>query len=247
MNMLKRFIAGLVISAVMLGVVDSAQAAIIHYYDFASAATDSVGGENGVLFNGATVSGGVLNLDGSDDYVEFSSHLVPTAESYTVAFFAQQNSSQSGLFVEMISQGTAGGTGFYIGKNSDDTVRVSDAWIWTGIPFPTVGVLHHYALTVEKSSSKSSVYIDGTLAGQANVVPSAYLAGSNTRLGNQFSPYAEYFHGIIDDVRIYDSVLTATDIANLASPTSAIPEPSSILLLVIGFAGLTCIKGVGFS
>ena len=66
---------------------------LIHYYSFTLDASDSVGGANGTLLNGASVSGGTLNLDGLDDFVQFGSKIVPTSGSYSVAMFAQQTAS----------------------------------------------------------------------------------------------------------------------------------------------------------
>ncbi len=148
-EMKKQLFAGLVLGAALFGNAASAQASMIHHYDFNGSVTDLVGSENGVLVNGANVSGGVLNLDGVDDYVQFSSHLVPTSGSYTVSLFARQSSTQSGSFVELISQGFSSGPGFYIGKHSYEMVRVTDSWQNTDIAFPSVGELHHYAVSVD--------------------------------------------------------------------------------------------------
>jgi hypothetical protein len=51
-------------------------------------------------------------------------------------------------------------------------------------------------------------------------------------LGRQFQDWTEYYHGILDDVRIYNNTLSASEVANLAG----VPEPGSALLA--GIAGL---------
>ncbi|MDP6564466.1 MAG: hypothetical protein QF578_06535 [Alphaproteobacteria bacterium] len=81
-------------------------AALIHHYDFNGAGViDTVGGANGTLFGGASVSGGVLNLDGINDYVEMvGNKIVPTGTSaFTVSLDARQLSNQVG-HRELISQ-----------------------------------------------------------------------------------------------------------------------------------------------
>ena len=83
----KTILAGFATGILTICTVGVTQAALIHHYDFTSGVNDTVGGSNGVLVNGASVSGGALNLDGIDDYVQFSSHIVPTSGSYTVALF----------------------------------------------------------------------------------------------------------------------------------------------------------------
>ena len=49
-------------------------------------------------------------------------------------------------------------------------------------------------------------------------------------------PAGQSFNGALDDVRIYDNVLTASEI--LAVRNSAIPEPSTFGLLALSAFGL---------
>lgn len=210
----------------------AAQAANLnHHYDFASGVIDLAGNQNGTLFGNANVAGGTLNLDGNGDWAEFSSLIVPTAGSYSVALFARGNGVQAS-HTELISQGFSGGPGFYIGTDfTGSAMRVTDSWQVTGVPFGAPNVWTHYALVVNAAASTSTLYVGGVaVAG----VPFAIVtsgAGSNTRLGRQFSPFAEFFNGSIDDVRTYDGALTAQEVAMLATP---VPEPASVLLMAVG-------------
>jgi hypothetical protein len=63
----------------------SARADVVHHYPFTVDAADVVGGADGTLMDGAVVSGGVLTLDGTNDFVQIGQHIVPTSGSYTVA------------------------------------------------------------------------------------------------------------------------------------------------------------------
>src|SRR5690349_19528679 len=89
----------------------AASASLIHEYNFDSGpqATDSgPGAQNGILLNGALITAGYLSLDGSNDYVQFANHLIPTAAPYTIAFRFQTNGNSQAGIAEMISQGTSG-------------------------------------------------------------------------------------------------------------------------------------------
>ena len=205
-----------------------AQAApvLLHRYDFTSGVIDLVGSENGTLLNGASVSGGRVRFDGLNDYVQFGAHIVPTSGSYSVAFFATQDVVQSS-HREIISQGFSG-PGFFIGQNPDQTIRVSDFWLATGVPLPSQGVSHHWAVVVDSGANTSRLYLDGVSVASLGFAITTTPGGSHTRLGRQFTNIAEFFGGSIDDLRIYSGALSSSEVAGLA------PEPASLVLLGLG-------------
>jgi hypothetical protein len=211
-----------------------------HYYDFQSGVIDMAGTQNGALFGSATVAGGVLNLGGNGDYAEFATNtfLVPNAGSYSVALFAKGSVTQAST-TELISQGQAGGPGFYIGTDgSGASMRVTDVWPVTNVPFGAAGVWTHYALVVDAGANPSTtLYINGgPAASLPGVAITTLAAGTSTRLGAQFGNAGEYFVGALDEVRIYDGVLTPQEVASLAS---GVPEPASWLTMAAGVLAVT--------
>ncbi|TMG80194.1 MAG: LamG domain-containing protein, partial [Betaproteobacteria bacterium] len=200
---------------------ESPDAALIHQYTFAGpGVTDSVGSVNGVLVNGATVSGGLLNLSGSA-YVQFNSNIIPTGLApFSVLFNAQELSFPSSFndgYAEMISQGFSGGPGFYIGHDPSHNFRFGDLFMSTGIAFPNDHAMHRYALTSDASGSR--FYIDGLLVGSSPTQEFIPSTGTITRLGQQFEccgpgslPFPEAFQGAISNVRIYNTALPAAQI-----------------------------------
>ena len=221
----------------MLAVVSAAQASQIHFYNFNSGATDSIGAAHGTLMGGANVSNGYLSLNGSNAFVQFSQKIVPTSGSYTVALFAFE-SQLTPNYIELISQGFSTGPGFYIVHDPAGNIRVSDSWANTGVLFPSDAAFHHFALVVDSGAGISKLYVDGLLAASVNFAISTTSGGGNTRFGRQFDPFGEFFNGGIDDVRIYDNALSASEVSNLANAgPSSIPEPGSMVLLGTGLAG----------
>ena len=196
-------------------------ATALHYYAFdGPGVVDSVGTANGTLLNGASVSAGQLHLDGVDDYVQFDEHIVPTVGDFSVAFFAQEVSPQA-TYTEIISQGFSGGPGFYVGYDPAHNFRIGDDLLSTGIPFPSDGFLHHYAVT---AGIDTRLYIDGSLVATFGPI-SMTAGGTHTRLGRQFDPFDEFFNGNLDDLWVFSGTLTADEVAALAAANPT-PTPS---------------------
>lgn len=221
----------LIVGLTVIAAIDTRSATPLHHFDFnGTTVSDSVGNATGSLLNGAAVSGGILRLDGIDDYIQFGQMLIPTSGTFSVAFFARENSPTTDP-MEMISQGASFGPGFYVGKYADK-MRIGDQWQNTGINMPSVGVFHHYAVTMDGTATR--LYIDGTLVATTSDISIANT-GSFTRLGRQF-PYPqepifgpEMFHGDMDELWIFAGALTPTEVASLA----VIPEPTTMSLTTL--------------
>ena len=93
-------------------------------------------------------------------------------------------------------------------------------------PGVTDGTWHHVAATYDGNTKR--IYLDGVEIGSGKAVGALNVGAANFRIGSTNG--AEYFLGVIDDVRVYDEALDQTAIAGLA----AIPEPSSLALLGLG-------------
>ena len=198
----------------------------LHHYSFDSTTVvDSVGTANGTLIGGATVNSGMLTLDGVDDSVQFGQQIIPTTGDFSVMFLARELSPSS-WYAEIISQGRTGGAGFYVGYGPTHNVRIGDSWMNTGIAFPSDGLFHHYAVT--RSDTDTRFYIDRSLVA-INPWPIQMSGfGDVTRLGRQFSPYGEYFHGNIDELWVFRGALTPDQIV--------VPLPGAVLLGALGLS-----------
>jgi hypothetical protein len=84
------------------------------------------------------------------------------------------------------------------------------------------GAWHHVAATRNNTSGAMAVYVDGVLSGSGTGPTGARTAPPNLRIGSiQSGSSAGFLNGVIDDVRLYNSVLSAGDIAALSSPPAA--------------------------
>jgi hypothetical protein len=210
-------------TAMLLPVAAAHAVTPIHAYEFEGNVNDSIGGQNGTLIGGASVAGGRLILDGSNDYVEFGTTLVPTSGPYSV-FIRVNGTPNLGGFTEIISQGFSGGTGFYIGTAPGGGIRLTDT-IFTGVAFPN----GESELLFSRSATGSKLYINGAEVFSTSILGANGAGGSNTRFGRQFGTFNEYFAGSIDAILIYDQAITP-DALN-----AAVPEPAGWAMLIAGF------------
>ncbi len=150
---------------------------------------------------------GALQLDGVDDFVAVSpGPVIPTSGDFTVEAWAFANAGTT-VTREILSQGT-GGNAFYIGMNNG-ILRAGDTWQNPGnILFP-VGVWTHFA--VVKSGGGAFLYTNGVLVASIGSGVANPAAGE-FRIGRQYGTAGEYWAGRIDDVRVWNTARTESDI-----------------------------------
>ncbi|MFT6618900.1 MAG: hypothetical protein ACJASX_001796 [Limisphaerales bacterium] len=100
---------------------------------------------------------------------------------------------------------------------------------------------HHVVLTGSTTAGEMAVYIDGVLAGSDIALVNGVtfngadgIGTANLTIGaarpNSSDPGYRPYDGLLDELAIYDSVLTPVQISAHAN----IPEPGSTLLLILG-------------
>ncbi len=189
--------------------------------DSASAGKDSVGTVGNATVNGATVvddatRGKVLSFDGTDDFVQ-----LPAAASefkgYTIMMWVK--STNANMWERV----------FDLGDNTDNNMFFTSYAYASGFRFAQKynggtetmvsgdsalpkNTWTHVAVTVNSTSKRATVYINGERVGSTilSVLPEKF-SGSTNYLGK--SHYDDpYFAGYMDDVRIFNYALSEAEV-----------------------------------
>ncbi len=202
-------------------------------------ATDSEGGHHGTLQNGpvwiAGTVDGALDFDGNDDYVDLTSDTelddVFDGGATVMAWIEPKNWGRNGYgrIFDKSSSPSSTGDGWAIRLNKDNGglnfgQGFSGGRGWWRIPDNSINLdtWQHVAITYDSSSTANDpvIYLDGIPLAVTRVdSPSgSFLTDSaiNLRLGNHAGGTSHTFEGKIDDARIYDRILTETEIKTVS-------------------------------
>ncbi len=249
--LLRRFLLPV---AVLLGVAQSHAGLLLHYkFDETSGtiANDSSGnGNRGWLINmtGSEWStgrvGGALDFDGSNDYVQLASvpnSLITNMGDVTFAAWIYRKGTNTNYGEIFVSQNILS---FSI-RHSDNKLHFNlgdgAGWVGSVNSGSTIPMNQWVHVAATRSGSDTKVYVDGVLEGSdtnngSGIPPYAFALGAKAGFFNRFT-------GLIDEARMYDHALSASEISALASMGgSGAPEPAEIF----AFLGLLTACGLGY-
>ena len=207
----------------------TAPAAPIAHWPMNNDANDAVGSSDGALQGGAgfvasaKVGSHALSLDSSDDYVDLTTHasnfpLGSSARSISGWFNADSGSQGASFFAY---GGTGNGQRFSIVADRTEAAVSAQASTWGKRNLGLTAGWHHIAVTYAAGGNSRSfdIYVDGvlqsssSLAGQSRPIDTqsnvAYI-GRSAGTGA-----TSYYGGEIDDLRLYDFELSATEVLYL--------------------------------
>jgi hypothetical protein len=174
-------------------------------------------GHNGTLRgNPQWVAGkvdGAMLLDGEGDYVDIGSVGISGAARRTLAGWARASTTAIPAWTSVFGFVPNGATdGTYFDVEVDDAGRyVVNVQGWQAVICPLDTEWHHFALSYDGAGG--SWYLDG-----ASIGTDAGELGTmdQVRIGANLSE-SHYFPGLVDDVRIYNTVLDESEIKGLVA------------------------------
>ena len=161
---------------------------------------------------------GALALDGNGDYVTFPNEGIPSGDSdftieawvnpdvhsdSTITFWGNQAGNQANGF----RLKGAGTTRHYFWGNDHDTTATGD--LSSDASGPNGDGWHHLAITWD--GAQTQWYWNGATLEEPRAASGVNVANTNHRIGSRID--AEFFDGLIDEVRIWDKARSAAEIA----------------------------------
>jgi hypothetical protein len=204
---------------------------LLAYYTADNTPNDSLGNYNGTLVNGATYGTGIINqgfsFDGVNDYVDLGNNLdfdgtTPFSISTWVKFDVLGNFE----FIFSKRDLTGFFRGYSIHKRTTNEIEFQVAnsagggqnrlALYTSTQL-TNNTFYHCVVTYDGSRNPNGVkiYLDGvsdTLVTRNNTLTDTISNSGNLWLGNY---YNSPFNGLLDEVGIWDRVLTPSEVTEL--------------------------------
>jgi len=209
-----------------------------------SIAHDVAGTNNATLIGAAGWITGIvgpyaLSLPGANgSYADIPADVANTTQSFTVC--AWVNLSSTSGFQTFVSEDSGYQSAFFLQKRADSgtfafTMPINGAngpgtalYADSGIS-PTAGTWYHVTGVYDATAQSLSVYVNGVLSGQAfSAAPSPANGHTGIGHGQYNHGYVDWVNGAIDDVRFYNSALSAADIlaiARIGNPSLPGPQP----------------------
>jgi hypothetical protein len=186
-----------------------------------------LGDRDGVVQGGVTYTTGAVDqaarLDGTTGYVT-SPYTVRTDASFSVSAWAKLDSA--GAARAVVSQSGANFPGFVLWYRPDNGGR----WVF-GMPKSTasnqgtdlavstqpaqVGVWTHLTGVYDAGARKLRLYVDGVPAGTVNRTAADWALDGRVQIGRTMwegNPGTDYWPGLLDEVKIYDRMLSAEEV-----------------------------------
>ena len=196
---------------------------LVAYYTGDNTSNDTKGTANGTLVNGATYATGKINngfsFDGVNDYVNFPNDFFKPVSNFSANFWINTNNAttEQTIFTSVASNGYLGWRLFISGGIvTFRTFPINTTLNGLSTSASKYTASNWYMITVINDISNGmNIYVNGTLAA-SNTIKQAISWGSTTinRLGQNWDN-GTVFNGKIDEVALFNSALSATQLTEL--------------------------------
>jgi RHS repeat-associated protein len=210
---------------------------LIAHYPLDGNAQDVVGGFHGTMYSTASTSdrnsnsGKALYFNGANSWVTLPNPeqiLGPNPSEYTVTGWFRTSSAHTGIIITQYNDWvTDHEETFALHLNVvDETMNTylrqqkDMGFVVPSVDVVNVGAWHHFAITFSKVTGQIQLYVNGNFQGlETGFSPSVdYFDTEPLYLGKSIwkDANSSLFHGSLDDIKIYNRVLTDIEIGQSA-------------------------------
>jgi hypothetical protein len=198
-------------------------------------AIDATGnGWHGTLVGGASQvagqTGNAVDLSGTNQYVALPSGVVSNYDAITVAAWVNLDSASNWMRIFDFGSGT--GTNMFLTPKNGANGKIrfaiknngSAEQIIDGQATLPTGGWHHVAVTL--NGSTGTLYVDGVQVGSNTAMtlkPSNLGSTTQNWIGRSQYAADPYLDGRVDDFRIYNRALTASEVTHVINGHTALP------------------------
>jgi prepilin-type N-terminal cleavage/methylation domain-containing protein len=181
----------------------------------------NIGTASSTSWSSICKAGNCLSLNGTNNTVQ-----VPSSASLSVSgaitLAAWIKTSGTNNYSGLIHKSNSSNLGYQVGFDTGGKLRAD---FFNGISYgimlnPTVvtdGNWHHIAATYDGSNGR--LYVDGVSGTPGSCAGCVTVSTSTLIIGNDDCCGGRYFNGLIDEVRIYNRALSATEISDIYNST----------------------------
>lgn len=211
-----------------------------------SSSADSTGGNRLTLFGGPRwvegVRGSALRFSGEQQYAGTDSAVVDTSGDYSISAWVTFESIPD-MFATAVSQdGAQPENPFYLqygfGAFAFSTPGGNRARLEMK---PDIGTWYHLVGVHDEEAGENRLFLDGELAATSPAEPGLVSSGAFTIGRGAFEgAQTDFWKGAVDEVKAFDRVLSADEVAALAIEFDAAPtvEEGPPVALIAGSAAL---------
>ena len=202
---------------------------LVAYYPFNGNANDESGNENHGTIYGATLSSDrfgnancAYDFDGVNDYIQ--TPLSSNTQPLTISVWFKSDVTNTGESHSIVDSDiwSRGGQSIIFAYDRDNTLDVQYHSGSYDSPFIVdIGTWYHAVATFVPG--KIELYVNANFIGSKTFVQ-GILDGDDFRMGRHNSSDPQWFDGIIDDVRIYNRVLSYDEILELYNENKPITD-----------------------